>query len=130
MLTDSSRLFQILLAMTKAASLKGRFIGENIRLIDGILKHTAAKNIPGLLLFLDFEKAFDTVEWSFLQKTLQHYNFGQSASNWIRLFIITQKAAFSTMAGLPKGVRKGCPLSPYLFILGAEILAETIRKKK
>lgn len=79
MLTDSSRLFQILLAMTKAASLKGRFIGENIRLIDGILKHTAAKNIPGLLLFLDFEKAFDKVEWSFLQKTLQHYNFGQSA---------------------------------------------------
>lgn len=50
--------------------LKGRFIGENIRLIDGIIKHTAAKNIPGLLLFLDFEKAFDTVEWSFLQKNL------------------------------------------------------------
>lgn len=66
--------------------LKGRFIGENIRLIDGIIKHTATKNIPGLLLFLDFEKAFDTVEWSFLQKTLQHYNFGQSAINWIRLF--------------------------------------------
>ena len=42
--------------------LKGRFIGENIRLIDGIIKYTAAKNIPGLLLFLDFEKAFDTVE--------------------------------------------------------------------
>ena len=54
--------------------LKGRFIGENIRLIDGIIKYTTAKNIPGLLLFLDFEKAFDTVEWSFLQKTLQYYN--------------------------------------------------------
>ncbi len=48
--------------------LKGRFIGENNRLIDGIIKHRAAKNIPGLLLFLDFEKTFDTVEWSFLQK--------------------------------------------------------------
>ena len=31
--------------------LKGRFIGENIRLIDGIINHTAAHNIPGLLLF-------------------------------------------------------------------------------
>ena len=57
--------------------LKGRFIGENIRLIDSIIKYTctAAENIPSLLLFLDFEKAFDTVEWSFLPKTLQHSQF-------------------------------------------------------
>ena len=38
--------------------LKGRFIGENIILIDGIINHTKSNNIPGLLLFLDFEKAF------------------------------------------------------------------------
>ena len=46
--------------------LKGRFIGENIRLIDSVINFTAAKNIPGLLVFLDFEKAFDTVEWPFI----------------------------------------------------------------
>ena len=67
--------------------LKGRFIGENIRLVDGIIKHAAAKNIPGLLLFLDFEKTFDTVEWSFIQKTLKHFNFCPSTMNWIRLFL-------------------------------------------
>ena len=50
--------------------LKGRFIGENIYLIDSVIKYTTAENIHGLLLFLDFEKAFDTVEWSFLHKTL------------------------------------------------------------
>ena len=49
--------------------LKGRFIGENVRLIDSIINFAAAKKIPGLLLFLDFEKAFDTVEWAFVQKT-------------------------------------------------------------
>ena len=65
--------------------LKGRFIGENIRLIDGLINHTAARNIPGLLMFLDFEKAVDTVEWSFIWKTLSSFNFGTSLINWIKL---------------------------------------------
>ena len=60
----------------QTAFLKGRFIGENIRLIDATINYTATKNIPGLLPFLDFEKAFDTLEWSFIQKTLHHFNFG------------------------------------------------------
>jgi len=42
------------------------------------IKYTAAKNIPGLLLFLDFEKAFDTLEWSSIQKTLRPFNFGSA----------------------------------------------------
>ena len=66
--------------------LKGRFIGENIRLIDSVINFTAAKNIPGLLVFLDFEKAFDTVEWPFIQNTFQHFNFGPSIISWIKLF--------------------------------------------
>ena len=48
--------------------LKGRFISENIRLIHGIINHTESNKIPGLLLFLDFEKAFDTVEWPSIWK--------------------------------------------------------------
>ena len=60
--------------------LKGRFIGENIRLIDSIIKYTAAKNIPVLLLFLDFESSPS-------YKTLQHYNFGPSAIQWISFFL-------------------------------------------
>ena len=41
--------------------IRDRFIGENIRLIDGVIKYTKTKNMPRLLLFLDFEKAFDTL---------------------------------------------------------------------
>ena len=66
--------------------LKGRFIGDNIRLIDGLINHTAAHNIPGLLMFIDFEKAFDTVEWSFIWKTLDYFNFGSALISWIQLY--------------------------------------------
>ena len=50
--------------------MKGRFIGDNIRLIDGIIDSTSEENLVGLLLFLDFEKAFDTMEWNFIKKRL------------------------------------------------------------
>ena len=55
--------------------LKGRCISENIRLLDSVIKYTEGRNIPGLLLFIDFEKAFDTLEWPFISKTLQHFGF-------------------------------------------------------
>ena len=35
--------------------IRGRFIGENIRLIDSVICYAKENNIPGLLLFLDFE---------------------------------------------------------------------------
>ena len=49
---------------------KDRFIGEAIRSIFDIMDFTAKENIPGLLLFIDFRKAFDSVEWEFLFESL------------------------------------------------------------
>ena len=43
-------------------------------------------NDPGLLMFIDFEKAFDSIEWAFIQRALKYFNFGPSLVNWFRLF--------------------------------------------
>ena len=63
--------------------LKGRSIEENIRLIDGIYKYkyTAEKTFLVFCFSLTLKKAFDTVEWSFLQNTFRHYDFGPEAIN-------------------------------------------------
>ena len=42
-----------------------------------IVEFTDIENIPGLLIFIDFQKAFDSIEWDFLLKCLKAFNFGQ-----------------------------------------------------
>ena len=45
-------------------------MGGNIRLIYDIMPYTESNDVPGLLMLIEFEKAFDTVFWKFIQETL------------------------------------------------------------
>ena len=65
---------------------KDRYIGETVRSIFDIMDFTDRENIPGLLIFIDFQKAFDTVEWDFLYKCLDAFNFGQYFIHWVKTF--------------------------------------------
>ena len=46
---------------------------------------TELESIPGLAIFIDFKKAFDTVDWNFLLRVLEDFNFGPCIQKWIRL---------------------------------------------
>ena len=114
--------------------IKGRYIGENIRNLYDLLHTTEKYQIPGLLLLIDFEKAFDSVSWIFISKTFKYFNFGPSVLSWISLFYKNIKSCvlvnghISDWFNIGRGCRQGDPLSPYIFILCAEILALLIRK--
>ena len=70
----------------QTAYVAGRYIGEFIRLMTDILEYTEENNIDEMLFSADFEKAFDSVEHSFILATLESFVFGPQFIHWVELF--------------------------------------------
>ena len=116
--------------------IKGRYIGENVRIIEDMMFYTSKNNIPGFMVLIDYEKAFDMVEWDFLLRTLTTFNFGLNFIKWIKLLYNSissytiNNGYLSRNIKLSRGIRQGCPISALLFVLVAEILSVKLRSDK
>ena len=114
--------------------IKGRYIGCNIRLVEDIIMYTENTNKPGIILTVDFEKAFDSISHKFIDKSLEAFNFGPKFRSLIFMLYnnistsIINNGDISEWFSPTRGVRQGCPLSPYLFLIAVELLAIAIRE--
>ena len=100
---------------TQKGFMKNRFMGENTRLLYDLMHYLEDNDLDGLLLLVDFENAFDSIEWEFLIKALKSFNFGPSICKWFKTFYAESKSCvinnghMSNFFNLEQGCHQAIP---------------------
>ena len=118
------------------AYIKHNNIGSCIINLINLIEHTIKSKKSGLILLIDFRKAFDSISHTFIHNTLKTFGFGPDIITWISTFLKNRDAQIllgghlTECINLEQGVPQGDIISPYLFILMVEILLIKINTTK
>ncbi|GKD20048.1 kinase-like domain, beta-lactamase/transpeptidase-like protein [Tanacetum coccineum] len=118
------------------AFIKGRYILDGVLIANETMEFLKRKKKKGLVFKVDFEKAYDSINWRFILDLMKIMGFGEKWCKWVEICL--RSATMSILVNgspskefeLERGVRH--PLSPFLFILAAEglnaIVTEAVEK--
>ncbi|KAF1331476.1 putative Pollike protein, partial [Globisporangium splendens] len=112
---------------------KGRSIHHHVRFLADLQDLVTSRDEEAYALFLDFEKAFDRVNWDYMFRVLERMGCGSDFVQWVRLLYTEPQAHLVINQNIQpalhptRGVKQGDPLSALLFILTIEPLGNLLR---
>ncbi|KAF1327938.1 putative Pollike protein, partial [Globisporangium splendens] len=118
------------------AFVKGRSIHHHVRFLADLQDLITNLDDEAYAMFLDFEKAFDRVNWDYMFRVLEKMGCGSAFIQWVRLLYTRPQAHLLINQNIQpalhpaRGVKQGDPLSALLFLLAIEPLGNLLRSHK
>jgi hypothetical protein len=121
----------------QSAFIPDRWIAENQLIVQELLHIFKRRKVKGgfVAMKVDLQKAYDRVNWSFLEIVMTKFGFNETFTNWIMQCVSTVSFSILINGGKTeyfrpsRGLRQGDPLSPYLFIMCQEVLSRLIDRE-
>ncbi|KAJ0436408.1 putative RNA-directed DNA polymerase [Helianthus annuus] len=128
------RVLNSIISPSQSAFISGRYILDGPLIVNEIQNWAKKSKRKIFLLKIDFEKAYDNINWNFLFDILRQMGFPGKWCLWIKGVVSSARASV-LVNGSPtfefncqKGMRQGDPISPFLFVIVMEALSCMINR--
>ncbi|KAK2444918.1 hypothetical protein QL285_015908 [Trifolium repens] len=122
-----------LIPNTQSAFIKGRQLVDGVLVVSEVIDYAKKSRKECLIFKVDFEKAYDSVDWGFLDYMLRRFGFGEKWCAWMKACICSGNMSVlvngcpTEEISIKRGLKQGDPLAPFLFLIVAEGLGALMR---
>jgi hypothetical protein len=128
-----AKVIGVLIPHIQSAFIKGRQLVDSVAVVNELIDYAKKSKKECMVLKVDFEKAYDSVDWGFLDYMLRRFGFGVKWRAWMKTCVCSGNMSVLVNGSpteeicIKRGLKQGDPLAPFLFLLVAEGLGALMR---